>query len=361
MAKVFERKGRPGWYGWVTTAGKRRMAKVGSYSKRDAQRNLDAMGVDAERKQHSLPEQRKSLVRAIDEYMADLAAKKAANEYQISVRGALNIVERCMKKMMRTTTAEIDRSVHQEVAAAMGSNKQNTRSLRMAIFLRFLKFCEKSGYLVGDSAIDPHYMKQEKPAPKVFTDEEAEAILSFCQQPSTRDNRRHNAYNAIMILYHTGIRIGELYWLWHRDLHLDGDYPTVHVSFKPGWRNKTSVERIIPVAPRLLPILREIKNKATPNEFVFLTKHGKPYKAAPGLTGVFNNIYRHAGIAKTGAHIWRHTFITHALLRGADIVSVKEWAGHKNITTTERYLHYNPKRGHKLMSRIFPEVLDDAD
>ena len=46
------------------------------------------------------------------------------------------------------------------------------------------------------------------------------------------------------------------------------------------------------------------------------------------------------GITRTvSPHALRHAAITHSLANGANILKVKEMAGHASLATTQRYLH----------------------
>lgn len=62
-----------------------------------------------------------------------------------------------------------------------------------------------------------------------------------------------------------------------------------------------------------------------------------------------------AGIQKdVSFHSMRHSFATHLLEKGIDVVYIKDILGHLNINTTERYLHV---RKEQLATIVSP--LDD--
>ena len=61
-----------------------------------------------------------------------------------------------------------------------------------------------------------------------------------------------------------------------------------------------------------------------------------------------------AGISKKiGPHTLRHSFPTHLLENGADLITTKHM-GHENIITTERYLHVNKKHLVESISKYHP-------
>jgi site-specific recombinase XerD len=51
---------------------------------------------------------------------------------------------------------------------------------------------------------------------------------------------------------------------------------------------------------------------------------------------------RKAGIRRDGIHILRHSFCSHLAMRGATAKAIQELAGHKDLTTTLRYMHLSP-------------------
>ena len=53
-------------------------------------------------------------------------------------------------------------------------------------------------------------------------------------------------------------------------------------------------------------------------------------------------VARRANLAHEGVHILRHTFCSHLAMRGAPARAIQDLAGHKDITTTQRYMHLSP-------------------
>jgi site-specific recombinase XerD len=48
---------------------------------------------------------------------------------------------------------------------------------------------------------------------------------------------------------------------------------------------------------------------------------------------------REAGLENTGPHILRHSFCSHLAMRGAPARAIQELAGHRDLMTTQRYMH----------------------
>jgi len=51
---------------------------------------------------------------------------------------------------------------------------------------------------------------------------------------------------------------------------------------------------------------------------------------------------RRAGLKNIGPHILRHSFCSHLAMRGAPLRAIQELAGHKDLSTSQRYIHLSP-------------------
>ena len=64
----------------------------------------------------------------------------------------------------------------------------------------------------------------------------------------------------------------------------------------------------------------------------------------------YREIQTAAGVRPLRFHDLRHTFGTQAIASGAHVMDVKEWMGHRHLSTTMRYVHHQPR--HEAAERL---------
>ena len=174
-----------------------------------------------------------------------------------------------------------------------------------------------------------------KRAPKYLTLEEKQKILDVC----SRDDLIQIRDKAMVgLLYSSGLRVSEL-------VSLD----IINVSDKNGWirvDGKGSKQRFVPVYQEAWENLQLYLSKSRPSliniytgDSLFVNARGKRM-TRQGFWAVLKELTDKAGIKKSvSPHMLRHTFATHLLQGGANLIAVKELLGHSNINTTQIYTH----------------------
>jgi site-specific recombinase XerD len=134
----------------------------------------------------------------------------------------------------------------------------------------------------------------------------------------------------------TGIRIGELAKLALEDVELDSTSPALTVKPAEG-----TVERTIPLnKPAVEALKRYLEVRpSTTNKALFVTKTGKPLLIRNIRTAI-DRYFRLAGIQGAKVNDLRHTWIAHHLEAGTSLLLISKLAGHKRVSTTERYLQF---------------------
>ena len=171
--------------------------------------------------------------------------------------------------------------------------------------------------------------------PTVLAVEEIDAILAVIDQSTPEGSRN---YAIIETLYSCGLRVSELVNLKFTNLFFDEGFIRVD--------GKGSKQRLVPISDiailkinNYLDHRKMIEAKKESEEFVFLSRRGVPISRITVFYWI-KKYTEEAGIKKTiSPHIFRHSFATHMLERGANIRHIQAMLGHEKITTTEIYTH----------------------
>ncbi|WP_199732377.1 tyrosine-type recombinase/integrase [Flavobacterium macacae] len=175
-------------------------------------------------------------------------------------------------------------------------------------------------------------IKHEKKLPTVLSKEEVWRLLKSCHL------LKHKV--LIGLLYGCGLRCMEVRSLRLQDL----DFDRLQLKVVQG---KGKKDRYVPLSQHLIRGLKSYIEAEKPQIYLF---NGQPAGRAGGdfdsrysqrgVQWAVKQACKVAGITKdVCVHTLRHTFATHLLEDGLDIISLKNLLGHENIETTMEYLH----------------------
>ena len=176
---------------------------------------------------------------------------------------------------------------------------------------------------------DIEHLPRPKSAKKLFRILSKQEVVRLIESPRSLKHR-----TILFMLYATGIRKSELINIKIGDI--DSDRLELYVC-----QGKGNKDRIVQLPPCVIPILRAYYTSYRPKEYLF---EGQSETSAKYSASSIHKILRRAKIKtnirkRVCAHALRHCYATHHLESGTDLVFIKEQLGHRNLSTTEKYLH----------------------
>lgn len=217
---------------------------------------------------------------------------------------------------------------------------RSTIARRLASLRSFFRFLCRQGQITTNPALGLRGPKAEKTLPTFLPQDQMGQLLAG---PESEERFADRDRALLETLYSAGLRVSELVGLNVTDLDLEEGLATV--------RGKGKRERLALLGPPAVEALKtwldsrgQIHPRAASQTAVFLNRHGTRLTTR----SVARLLQKYVGKANlsgsTSPHTIRHSFATHLLDAGADIRSVQELLGHRNLGTTQIYTHVSTQR-----------------
>lgn len=227
---------------------------------------------------------------------------------------------------------------------------KKTTARKLSTIRTFFKFLYRDGYIKTNPATSVATPKLDKKLP-IFLDEEK--VVKFITSPPDKDISGLRDRAILETLYSSGIRVSELVSLNLSDIDFISGLLKVF--------GKGRVERLTPVGDKALSAIRKYIDERFEHSqgkqlAVFLNKFGKRLTDR-SIRRIVDKYIKVAAIKeKISPHSLRHSFATHLLNSGADLRSVQELLGHKNLSTTQIYTHVSQERLKTVYDKAHPRA-----
>ena len=215
-----------------------------------------------------------------------------------------------------------------------------TVARKLSALRSWFDFLKRSGIVVENPAERVGSPRLPKREPRFLSEREAAELV---ESPDRSEVIGVRDWAILETLYGTGSRVSPLV---ATDL---GDYDMQSGTIRIV--GKRSKEQLLPVGPMAESALKAYLSRR--GELIAEGHHDEPALflnwrgARLGARGVQLMVRKYtlgAGLSKVSPHVFRHSFATHLLDRGADLRTVQELLGHASLRTTQRYTHVTLER-----------------
>jgi len=163
-------------------------------------------------------------------------------------------------------------------------------------------------------------------------------FLTYEEEDRLKAVMKPEHWRVVEFAFHTGLRRSEQFKLRWRDIDLKNRVITIP-------RTKGGEVRYVDINDTVMTTLQNLPSRLK-SEWVFPSETGvTPKNGGAFVRRVFNPATRRGGLDSIRWHDLRHTFASRLVMKGNDLVTVKELMGHKDVKHTIRYSHLSP--GHR--------------
>jgi len=283
-----------------------------------------------------------TLSQALDRYLSSVTPRKRP-----ATQASENLSARTLKEAMGNlsllqVTPEKVASYRDE---RLESVSPNTVRIELALLSNLFNIAEREWSYNGLDNPVRHISKPKIPEGRcpILSEEQITRLLEECKKRSSR-----LLYPFVLLALHTGGRSKELRKLHWSQVFLEEGYISL-----VGSENKIHRSRSVPLTPAAKEVLRGLQANKPGRKVVDI--HGNPIGLVFPAKGhpdnprdmhmTFNRAVRRTGlgnlpgIGKFRIHDLRHLCGTFMLMNGVDLETVREILGHRDLSTTQRYLH----------------------
>jgi len=229
--------------------------------------------------------------------------------------------------------------------------KSRTQGRLISSLNTFFGFLVIENKIISNPIKKVSYPKNKYIIPEILSLDEIDKIIFQASLNSTNGERNKAIFE---LMYSCGLRVSELINLKISNLFFKESLIKVL-----GKGNKYRFVPISKIAMKLVLFYIEnircnVKIKKGYNDSLFLNNRGRKLSRVMVFL-ILKKITNELGIKKNiSPHTFRHSFATHMIQNGADIISIQKMMGHENITTTEKYLNVDKKHLFETLIKFHP-------
>lgn len=228
--------------------------------------------------------------------------------------------------------------------------KKTSISRKLSSLRTFYKYLVLNNYCSNNPFILVSSPKKEKRIPKFINYEGIDEIFKI-PNLKTKEGQRERV--IIELLYDTGIRVSELVNIKLKDI--DYDNKTILIF------GKGSKERLVPFGEKAYDALNlyindgRLKYLEDKSSEYLIVGVNEVKLTTRRIEQIIDNLINKTSIKmNVTPHMFRHTFATHLLDNGSDLLAVQKMLGHSSLSSTEIYTHVSNEHLRDVYNKCHP-------
>ena len=220
----------------------------------------------------------------------------------------------------------------------------------------FYKFLANEGVIKNNVFSLVSGLKKEKKLPRYFEYNELEELFKV---PDLRVPLGQRNRLILEMLYATGVRVGELVSIKVSDIDLGSR--TILILGKGNKERRVTFGEYCDEILKLYLDDGYLRLNVKNSPYLFLNNTGSCITER-GIRYVLDQIIKETSLNKSiSPHVLRHSFATHLLNEGCDLLTVQKLLGHESISATQIYTHVTTDRLKEVYYNSFPRAIKVDD
>lgn len=223
-----------------------------------------------------------------------------------------------------------------------------TINRRLNALKHFFDFCLDQQLVTGNPVKPGHFVRRGRPLPKALSREQVQRLFAQIDHPMDRA--------LFLVMLRCGLRVSEVAQL--KLEHIDWEQSALTIV-----QGKGRKDRRVYMSPDAVASVQQCVAQhpgARAQGYVFWNR--KRHTHPLSVTALQKKMERYAQAAGITAscHSLRHTFASNLLEHGAEVVTIRDFLGHSQLSSSERYAQLSSQKTKQEYLRTMQKILKQS-
>ncbi len=283
---------------------------------------------------------------ALDRFRASLERRRFSGHSIASYTGDLRLFfAEVAVPLAQVSFREVDQFVehHHHRGRSWATINRRLNALK-----HFFDFCLDQQWVLGNPVKPSHFVRRGRPLPKALSREQVQRLFAQIEHPMDRA--------LFLVMLRCGLRVSEVAQL--KLEHMDWEQQALQVV-----QGKGRKDRRVYLSPDAVASVQQCLAQhpgARAQGYVFWNrKRQGQLLSVKAIQKKMERYAKAAGIAASCQSL-RHTFASNVLEHGAEVVAIRDFLGHSQISSSERYAKISSQRIKQEYMRTMQKILQQG-